>query len=144
MSGRRWLGTMIRARQAKEDVAVQNLADARRTATLAAQRLAREAGRVDGLAQPDSESVRAFHASSAARQAAAATLSAARHRLLTAQDQVGAAEVELTAAARARRTVEKMHERDAAAHAKAALATAQQELDEIGTSRHTARRQAVR
>ncbi|WP_127783024.1 flagellar FliJ family protein [Rhodococcus sp. X156] len=144
MSGRRWLGTMIRARQAEEDVAVQNLADARRTATLAAQRLAREAGRVDALAQPDSESVRAFHASAAARQAAAATLSAARHRLLTAQDRVGCAETELTAAARARRTVEKMHERDAAASTRAALTAAQQELDEIGISRHTARQEATR
>jgi flagellar protein FliJ len=143
MTTRRWLGTVLRARQAQEDVAVQNLADARRSATLAARRLARESGRIAALPHVDSESVQAFHASTAARQAAAATLSAARHRLVFAQDRVTVGEGALTDAARARRTVEKMHERDIAVGIATEAAVSQRELDEIGISRYGAARKAA-
>lgn len=143
MNARKWLAPVLRARQAQEDVAAQQLAEARRTATHAARRLARETSRISGLSYADSESVQAFRASTAARQAAASTLSSARHRLVFAQDRVLVGEGELTEAARARRTVEKMHERDVAARITAAAAVAQRELDEIGISRFAAARKAA-
>lgn len=136
MSARRWVGTVLRARQAQEDVAAQQLADAHRGAELATRRLAHESGRITALPLADSQSVQAFHASAAARQAAGATLAAARHRLVFAEDQVVAGTIQLAAAARARRTVEKLQERDTATRLAAEAGTAQRELDEVGISRH--------
>lgn len=117
----------------------QQAAVARRDAGRAAEEHAQHAARVSGMAAPRSQSVSAFHASLAAHQAAAATLAAARNRVLFAEGRVSSALAELTTAARSRRTVEKLQERDQAEQASTASSLAQREMDEVSISRHGAR-----
>jgi flagellar export protein FliJ len=139
MSGRDWIPTVLRARQAQEDLVAQGLAVARRDAGLAADQHAEQAARVAAMVLPESQTVPAFHASTAAQQAAAATLAAARNRVLFAESRVAGKLDELTAAARSRRTVEKLHERHQDEQASAASDIAQRELDEVSIGRHGAR-----
>jgi len=140
-----WIPTVLRARQAQEDVLAQVLAGARRDAGRAADQHAEQLARVDALAMPESQSVPAFHANLAAQQAAVATLAAARNRVLFAESRVAGSMAELTAAARSRRTVEKLHERHLDEQATAASGLAQRELDEVSIGRHGARlREAAR
>ncbi|MEO7262386.1 MAG: flagellar FliJ family protein [Jatrophihabitantaceae bacterium] len=139
MSRRSWIPTVLRARQAQEDLVAQRVAVARRDAGQAAHEHAEHAARVAGMNSPRSQSVPAFQASLAAHQAAAATLAAARNRVLFAEGRVCSAMADLTAAARSRRTVEKLHERDQAEQASTASDLAQRELDEVSISRHGAR-----
>ncbi|HEX8081425.1 MAG TPA: hypothetical protein VF557_14535 [Jatrophihabitans sp.] len=139
MSPRSWIPTVLRARQAQEDLVAQQVAVARRDAGQAADEHAEHAARVAGMASPRSQSVPAFHASLAAHQAAAATLAAARNRVLFAEGRVSSALVELTTAARSRRTVEKLQERDQAEQVSTASSLAQREMDEVSISRHGAR-----
>jgi flagellar FliJ-like protein len=139
MSPRSWIPTVLRARQAQEDLVAQQVAIARRDAGQAAHEHAAHAARVAGMSSPPSQSVPAFHASLAAHQAAAATLAAARNRVLFAESRVSSAMTDLTAAARSRRTVEKLHEREEAEQASTASGRAQRELDEVSVSRHGAR-----
>jgi flagellar biosynthesis chaperone FliJ len=134
-----WIPTVLRARQAQEDVLAQGLAVARRDAGRAADQHAEQLARVDALAMPASQSVSAFRATLAAQQAAVATLAAARNRVLFAEGRVAGSMAELTAAARSRRTVEKLHERHLDEQATAASGLAQRELDEVSISRHGAR-----
>ncbi|HST48192.1 hypothetical protein [Jatrophihabitans sp.] len=134
-----WIPTVLRARQAQEDVLAQDLAAARRDADQAAGHHAEELARVEGMAVPHSQTVRAFHATLSAQQAAVASLAAARNRMLFADRRVAGTMVELTAAARARRTVEKLHERLLDEQASAASVVAQRELDEVSIGRHGAR-----
>lgn len=138
MSPRSWIPTVLRARQAQEDLVAQQVAVARRDAGQAADEHAQHAARVAQLASPRSQSVPAFQASLAAHQAAAATLAASRNRVLFAEGRVSSALAELTAAARSRRTVEKLQERDQAEQASAASSLAQREMDEVSISRHGA------
>jgi hypothetical protein len=145
MSGHDWIPTVLRARQAQEDLVAQGLAVARRDAGLAADQHAAQAARVAAMVQPESQTVPAFHASLAAQQAAVATLAAARNRVLFAESRVAGQVAELTAAARSRRTVEKLHERHQDEQALAASGIAQRELDEVSIGRHSARqREAAR
>ena len=139
MSPRSWIPTVLRARQAQEDLVAQQVAVARRDAGQAADEHAEHAARVAGMASPRSQSVPAFHASLAAHQAAAATLAAAMNRVLFAEGRVSSAMAELTTAARSRRTVEKLQERDQAEQASTASSLAQREMDEVSISRHGAR-----
>lgn len=140
-----WVPTVLRARQAQEDMLAQGLAVARRDAGRAADQHAEQLARVDALAMPESQSVPAFHATLAAQQAAVATLAAARNRVLFAESRVAGSMVELTAAARSRRTVEKLHERQLDEQAATASGLAQRELDEVSIGRHGARlREAAR
>lgn len=134
-----WVPTVLRARQAQEDVLAQGLAVARRDAGRAADQHAEQQARVDALAIPQSQSVPAFRATLAAQQAAVATLAAARNRVLFAESRVAGSMAELTAAARSRRTVEKLHERQLDEQASAAAGLAQRELDEVSIGRHGAR-----
>jgi flagellar biosynthesis chaperone FliJ len=90
-----------------------------------------------------SESAMAFQASAAARAAAVATLTAARHRVTFAESRVKMGVEDLTSAARARRTVEKLHERDTAAEVAGAAGAAQRELDEVAIARHGARQRGA-
>jgi hypothetical protein len=138
MSPRSWIPTVLRARQAQEDLVAQQVAVARRDAGQAADEHAEHAARVARMASPRSQSVPAFHASLAAHQAAAATLAASRNRVLFAEGRVSSALAELTAAARSRRTVEKLQERDQAEQASAASSLVQREMDEVSISRHGA------
>jgi hypothetical protein len=140
-----WVPTVLRARQAQEDMLAQGLAVARRDAGRAADQHAEQLARVDALAMPESQSVPAFHATLAAQQAAVATLAAARNRVLFADSRVAGSMAELTAAARSRRTVEKLHERQLDEQATTAAGLAQRELDEVSIGRHGARlREAAR
>jgi|GEM_PF-2543016 len=134
-----WIPTVLRARQAQEDVLAQDLAAARRDADQAAGRHAEQLARVEELAMPHTQTVRAFHAALSAQQAAVASLAAARNQLVFADHRVAGTMVELTAAARARRTVEKLHERLLDEQASAATSLAQRELDEVSIGRHGAR-----
>jgi len=139
MSGRDWIPTVLRARQAQEDLVAQGLAVARRDAGRAADQHAEQVARVAAMVLPESQSVPAFHASLAAQNAAVATLAAARNRMLFAESRVAGKMDELTVAARSRRTVEKLHERHQDEQAAAASEVAQRELDEVSISRHGAR-----
>ncbi len=139
MSTRGWISTVLRARQAQEDLVAQRLAVARRDAGHAADQHAEHAARVAAMVSPDSQTVPAFHASLAAQQAAAASLAAAKNRVLFAEGRVASGMSELTQAARSRRTVEKLHERDQDEQAAAASGAVQRELDEVSISRHRAR-----
>jgi flagellar biosynthesis chaperone FliJ len=134
-----WIPTVLRARQAQEDLIAQGLAVARRDAGRAADQHAEQLARVSAMALPESQSVPAFHASLAAQQAAVATLAAARNRMLFAEGRVAGKMAELTTAARSRRTVEKLHERHQEELASTASLLAQQELDEVSIGRHGAR-----
>jgi outer membrane PBP1 activator LpoA protein len=134
-----WVPTVLRARQAQEDVLAQELAAARRNASRAADEHAEQLALVDGMAVPHSQTARAFLATLTAHQAAAASLAAARNRVLFAEGRVAGKVDELTVAARARRTVEKLHERLLDEQAGAASVVAQRELDEVSIGRHSAR-----
>ncbi|MDQ1721846.1 MAG: hypothetical protein QOI26_1580 [Pseudonocardiales bacterium] len=139
MTARSWIPTVLRARQAQEDLVAQGLAVARRDAGQAADQHAQQLARVNAMTLPESQTVPAFHASLAAQQAAAATLAAARNRVLFAESRVAGKMAELTTAARSRRTVEKLHERHQDEQAATASGIAQRELDEVSISRHGAR-----
>ncbi|HEX8766824.1 MAG TPA: flagellar FliJ family protein, partial [Jatrophihabitans sp.] len=142
---RDWIPTVLRARQAQEDLVAQGLAVARRDASQAADQHAEQLARVSAMVLPESQTVLDFHASSAAQQAAAATLAAARNRVLFAESRVAGKMAELTAAARSRRTVEKLHERHQDEQASAASEIARRELDEVSIGRHGAQqRKATR
>jgi outer membrane PBP1 activator LpoA protein len=138
-----WIPTVLRARQAQEDVLAQGLAAARRDADRAADQHAEQLARVEELAVPHSQTVRAFHATLTAQQAAVASLAAARNRMLFADSRVVGKLAELTVAARARRTVEKLHERLLDEQVSAASVVAQRELDEVSIGRHGARLREV-
>jgi flagellar protein FliJ len=134
---RAWVSTLLRARQAQEDVARGRLADAHRDAQEARARLFVESDRLESMSSAHgSASSLAFLAAASAQQAAAATWFAARHAHATAEDQVAARSGALTSAAQDRRGVEKLAERDAeTARARASLAQ-QKELDEVGGRIH--------
>lgn len=135
---RGWLPTVLRARQAQEDLVAQRVAVARRDAGLAAVQLAEHTERVAAMSRPASMSGAQFQAVVAGQQAAAATLAAAANRVRFAEARVVTGLTELTSAARARRTVEKLHERDEELRITTALSTAQREQDEVSISRHGA------
>nr|MDQ2958603.1 hypothetical protein [Actinomycetota bacterium] len=82
MSARNWLPTVLRARQAQEDLVAQRVAVARRDARVAAGQLAEHHARVSAMTSPASRSAAEFQAEVASQQAAAATLAAAANRVL--------------------------------------------------------------
>lgn len=143
-AARSWLPVVLRARQAQEDLVAQVVAVARRDAQLALDQHIAEVDRV--AAMPVEHTVQSgqdFQATTAALAAAAATLAAARNRSAFAQARVETTMLELTEAARTRRSVEKLYERDVEANRVEAEAKAQRELDEISISRHSAHQRRV-
>ncbi len=142
MSVRNWLPTVLRARRAQEDLVAQQVAVARRAAGTAGLALAAHSARVAAMAVPASGTAAEFQAEAASQQAAAASLAAATNRLLFAQARVASSLGELTEAARARRTVERLHERDEQTRISAANGAAQREQDEVSISRHSAESRA--
>jgi flagellar protein FliJ len=130
---RAWVSTLLRARQAQEDVARGRLADAHRHAQQAHARLLVEGDRLESMsAEHGSASALAFIAAASAQQSAAATWFAARHAHASAEDQLALRSSALTAAAQERRGVEKLAERDAAEARTRAGVAQQKELDEVG------------
>ena len=143
MSARNWLPTVLRARQAQEDVAARRVALARREASLAIAQHDAQQARVAARSLPTTSTVAQFQAELAGQQQAAATLAASANRVMFAESRVTTGLRELTDAATARRTVEKLHERDEENRLRAANDTAQREQDEVSISRHAADRKAA-
>jgi flagellar biosynthesis chaperone FliJ len=139
MSARRWLPTVLRARQAQEDLLVQQVAATRRDAELAAGQLAEQTRRVAGLALPETATVAEFHAEIAGQQAALASLAAATNRVQFADARLTGQLCQLTEAAKSRRTVEKMHERIQEDLVAQAHSAAQREQDDVSIARHVSR-----
>ncbi len=134
MTTRRWVPTMLRARQAAEDAAALEVAQAHRQLSQARTDALAQDERMDQLGTPDTASAQAFLAATAARHAAAATHAAAHHRAAFAENRVTTGVAALGAAAQARRTVEKLAEREAGENFKAMLATGVRDLDEAAAS----------
>lgn len=139
MSPRRWLPTVLRARQAQEDLLAQQVANARREAERAAGQLAEQQSRVAGLTLPDTATVAEFHAEIAGQQAALASLAAASNRVQFADARLAGQLSQLAEAAKARRTVEKMQERIEDTLALQARWVAQREQDDVTIARHVSR-----
>jgi hypothetical protein len=139
MSPRRWLPTVLRARQAAEDLLAQQVAAARRDAERAAGQLAAQQSRLAELAMPESTTVAEFHAEVAGQQAAMASLTAASNRAQFADARLASQLSQLTEAAKSRRTVEKMQERIENSQARQALSVAQREQDDVTIARHVSR-----
>jgi flagellar biosynthesis chaperone FliJ len=135
MSPRRWLPTMVRAQQAREDSAARRLAQARMDAAQAVEAAAVETARIAGITAPATASLGTFLNRAATRDAAAATHSAAVHRVQFAQQRVDVGLSELGSAAQARRTVERLSERIAAETYAAELSRQQRELDDVTITR---------
>lgn len=133
----RWLNTLVRARQAQEDLAKQQLAGAERSLSRAHARVRYDESRVESLCAADAEdSAPAFVAAAVALQAAAATHAAAVRAAEEATWSVADRRDALGAAARARRTAEQMQEQHVTAELDRAAASAQRELDEIAARVH--------
>jgi flagellar biosynthesis chaperone FliJ len=135
MTSRRWLPVMIRARKATEDAAARQVAQDRRAVADALLAARRESQRLDQLSTPQAQSAQAFLAGVAASNAAAATHSAALQRAAFSQQRLAGSIIELTDAARARRTVEKLAERIAETERAEELAADQRALDELSVTR---------
>lgn len=128
---------LLRARQAQEDVAAQQLAAAERAARRAAAKVRYDRDRLETLRTADAiYEVPAFVAAAAALQAAAATHAASVRLAGSEQNAVAERRDELVDAARARRTAEELHERALAAAADQARRAAQSELDEVAARTH--------
>lgn len=136
MSARNWLPTVLRARQAQEDQVAQRVAVARRDATCAADQLAEHSVRLAAMSHSTSQSASEFQAEVAGQQAAAATVAAAANRVAFAEARVLSGLRDLTEAARSRRTVERLSEREQEMAVAAANGAAQREQDEVSISRH--------
>jgi hypothetical protein len=134
---KKWLTTLIRARQVQEDVAKQRLATAQRLAQRAHTRVRYDADRIDSLRAVDAEaSAPAFVAAAVALQSAAATHSAAVRVAEEAAHAVGGRRNELVEAARARRTAEELREQELTVQRARAAAAAQSRLDEVAARIH--------
>jgi hypothetical protein len=133
----KWLSGLVRARQAQEDFAKQELATAQRLAHRAHARVRYDAERLDSLIQAGAQgSAPAFVAAHVALQAAAATHAAAIRAAAEAVEAVSGRRGDLSSAATARRSVEEMRDRRVAAEQVALAAKAQQELDEVAGRIH--------
>jgi flagellar biosynthesis chaperone FliJ len=136
---KKWIHSLLHARQAQEDIAQQRRTSAELAARRARATLRYEADRLSVMGEDlQHRTVTAFLASSAALHAAAATHAAAERQAEQATATAEQRRAELRAAARARRTVEQLHERHLAEERAAALAAEQRELDEIAARRRPA------
>jgi flagellar biosynthesis chaperone FliJ len=134
---KKWLATLVRARQVQEDVAKQRLATAQRLAQRAHTRVRYDADRIDSLRAADAEaSAPAFVAAAVALQSAAATHSAAVRVAEEAAHAVGGRRNELVEAARARRTAEELREQELTVQRARAAVAAQSRLDEVAARIH--------
>jgi hypothetical protein len=137
----KWLSTLVRARQAHEDAAAQQLAAAEHAAARAHDRARAEDVRVDELraVQDAQQSVAAFVAASAAAHSAAAVLSSAVFAAAQADLATDQRRDDLRAAALTRGAAENLQTRVEDAERVQAARVAQRDLDEIGARLHRAR-----
>jgi len=136
MTRRFRLGSVLRARQAQEDAARGQVMRARRDATEAADAAVRRGEVLAAHQHPGEDTARAVVAALTARQAMAASLSAARQLHLLAEQHVTHRSEELTEAAKRRRTVEKLAERHAEQRRQRDQRADQSALDEMGSTGH--------
>ena len=136
------LAGVLRARQAQEDAARGEVLRARRGAAQAAEAVEVRDRTLATHQVPDEDTARALVAALTARQAMAASLSAARQLHLLAEQHATGRTEELTEAARRRRTVEKLAERHAEQRRQREQHAEQSALDELGTT--MAQRSAIR
>ena len=132
---RAWKASLVRARQAQEDIARERLALAHEHARTSARLVETHDQRISAMLVERPASIAELIATAEGRARAAATLVDARHAQAAAHDQIAVRSVHVTAAAQARRSAEKMVERDAAAEAITSARSAQRELDELGSRR---------
>lgn len=125
---------MLRARQAQEDAVKGEVLRARRAARAAHKLAQKHEERLDLDDLPDEGVSRAIIASLAARQALAADLFAARRAAVAADAETGERVDELAEAAKRRRAVERLVDRQVAEHRRAALAADQRVLDEVAAN----------
>jgi hypothetical protein len=136
MTRRAWTASLVRARQAKEDIARERLAHARLHAEAAAVEVCRHDERIsEMLAGPEPLDVSELIVVSERRARATATLVEAQHACAVAADQVRIRSVSVTEAAVARRSAEKLVERDEVEEARSLAHAEEQALDEIATRR---------
>jgi hypothetical protein len=135
MVERRWLPVVLKARQAQEDQAAQQVASAQLDQQAALHEAAAQTERLDNMADPEAMSAAAFLACAAASRAAAATHAAAHDRISYVERQLQLTIEDLQAAARERRSAQKLIERQVAERDAAALVAAQRELDDLTVSR---------
>jgi flagellar protein FliJ len=129
---RHWLSGLLRARQAQEDAAAQQLAAAERAARRAAARVRYDRDRLDSLRTADAlYDAPVFVAAAVALQAAAATHAAAVQVAEHSARVVEERRDDLIDAARARRSAEELHERQLHEASAKARRIAQGELDEV-------------
>jgi hypothetical protein len=131
---RGWKSSLLRARRAQEDLARERLARDHAHARAMARSVDAHEQRVTELLDEkltggiDELIVRAER-----RARAASTLAGARQAYAVAGDQIAVGAVAVTMAAQARRTAEKMIEREAVELAREEARVAQRELDELGS-----------
>src|SRR4051794_1306638 len=127
-----WLNSLLRARQAREDLAAQELAAAERASRRAVSRVRYDRERLESLRLADAAyAAPVFVAAAAALQAAAATHAAAIETAFQMSADEQQRRSALADAAGARRSVEELRERDLAEARKQAQRIAQGEMDEI-------------
>ena len=132
-----WIAGILRVRQVQEDAARHHQAEAEFAATRARIRARNESERLAGLtAEQDDGTSSAFVAAAVALQAAAATHSAAVQAVSAADYEVDERRARLGVAARARRSVENLHEQHRAAEQAAAQAAEPRDLDEVAARLH--------
>ncbi len=134
MTKRFRLSGVLRARQAQEDAARSEMVRARRAAADAADAALARGEVLANHQTPTEDTARAVVAALTARQAMAASLSAARQLQALAEQQVADRADELTEAAKRRRTVEKLVERHAEQRRQREQKSDQTVLDELGTT----------
>jgi flagellar biosynthesis chaperone FliJ len=128
------LASVLRARQAQEDVARGEVLRARNGAARATE-VADARDRILASRQaPTEDTARALVAALSARQAMAASLASARLMAKVAHARVAGHTEELTEAARRRRTVEKLAERHAELRRRGEQHADQRALDELATT----------
>jgi hypothetical protein len=131
---RGWKSSLLRARQAQEDLARERLAHAHAHARAMARSVDAHDQRITGLLEDElTGSIDGLIVGAERRARAASTLAGARQAYAVAGDQIAVGAVAVTAAAQARRTAEKMIERDAAELAAEQARTMQRDLDELGS-----------
>jgi flagellar biosynthesis chaperone FliJ len=128
-------GAVLRARKAQEDAAKAAVVRARADATTAVQKVRGRERDLDGRRIPDAASAAAFTAALTARQAVAGELAAAVALTELARETVQERMGDLTAAAVARRTMEKLQERHDATRKRTETAAEARAADDLTTSK---------
>jgi hypothetical protein len=125
---RHWLSGLLRARQAQEDAAAQQLAAAERAARRAAARVRYDRDRLDSLRTADA----LYDAPVFVAATHAAAVQVAEHSARVVEERRD----DLIDAARARRSAEELHERQLHEASAKARRIAQGELDEVAARVH--------